>query len=515
MSSTIYFADQAIDESSFHSGARKIAAVLKDSGVEPDDAIAILMRNEPVYLQIIEACRYVGARYVALNWHGSAAEIAHILEDSQSKVLIAHQDLLDALSGNEVFNQQSDKISVFSCSTPKSIADKYNLDSSEKQSTAQSLESAIDKSEEIATEPQKVRGLFAYTSGSTGRPKGITRPASPDAPDRYMMYQMLGQGFMFLQPGDKFYMAAPMYHSAPNTLSLSALATPEVDIYIEPQFDPEAFLKAVEEHKISHAYIVPTMMVRLLKLPQEMRSKYDVSSLRYSVSTGSPCPVDVKEAMIDWFGPVFNESYGASELGFMTLISSTEAQEKPGSVGRAREGTAIKIYDDELNELPAGETGTIYIHSMLASGFGYTNSEGDLSDQELGGFATVGDVGYLDEEGFLFISDRKKEMIISGGANIFPSEIEAEILRLPEILDCAVFGAPDEEFGEKIVAAVQLQADSELSLNDLQQALEGNLARFKMPRKLDIHDALPREDSGKIFKKRLKDPYWEDAGRKV
>ena len=182
MSSTIYFADQAVDESSFHSGARKIAAVLKASGVEPDDAIAILMRNEPAYLQIIEACRYVGARYVALNWHGSAVEIAHILEDSQSKVLIAHLDLLDALSGNEVFNQQSDKISVFCCNTPKSIAEKYNLDSSEKQSTAQSLESAIDNSEEITSEPQKVRGLFAYTSGSTGRPKGITRPASPDAP---------------------------------------------------------------------------------------------------------------------------------------------------------------------------------------------------------------------------------------------------------------------------------------------------------------------------------------------
>ncbi len=515
MTSHTVFAGQALPEEAFQSSARKIASILDSHGVQPDDAIAILMRNEPMYLQIIEACRYVGARYVALNWHGSAAEIAHILEDSKAKVLLGHSDLLKALSDHAVFTEQLANIIVLSQPTPHSIVERYSLGEATESGRYQDLRMAIGEAEETTSEPQKVRGLFAYTSGSTGRPKGIVRPSNPDAPDRYMMYQMLAQGFMFLQPGDKFFMSAPMYHSAPNTLSLSALSAADVDIYIEPQFDPEDFLKTIEREKITHAYIVPTMMIRLLKLPQAVREQYDVSSLRYSVSTGSPCPVDVKQAMIDWFGPIFYESYGASELGFMTLISATEAQEKPGSVGRAREGTAIKILNDELQELGPGETGTIYIHSMLASGFGYTNSEGDLSDQELGGFATVGDVGYLDKEGFLFINDRKKEMIISGGANIFPSEIEAEILRLPQILDCAVFGAPDEEFGEKIVAAVQLQNGETLSLSDLQNALEGQLARFKMPRKLDVHELLPREDSGKIFKKRLKDPYWEGAGRQI
>lgn len=515
MPSHTVFAGHALHEEDFQRNAKKIASILDAQGVQPDDAIAILMRNEPMYLQIIEACRYVGARYVALNWHGSAAEIAHILEDSKAKVLLGHSDLLNVLSEHTVFTEQIDSIAVLAQSTPQSIVERYGLETVAEGGQYQNLHTVIEEAEEIASAPQKVRGLFAYTSGSTGRPKGIVRPSNPDAPDRYMMYQMLAQGFMFLQPGDKFYMAAPMYHSAPNTLSLSALSAADVDIYIEPQFDPEDFLKTVERENITHAYIVPTMMIRLLKLPESVRNQYDISSLRYSVSTGSPCPVDVKQAMIDWFGPIFYESYGASELGFMTLISATEAQEKPGSVGRAREGTAIKIFNDELQELGAGETGTIYIHSMLASGFGYTNSEGDLSDQELGGFATVGDVGYLDDDGFLFISDRKKEMIISGGANIFPTEIEAEILRLPEVLDCAVFGAPDEEFGEKIVAAVQLQNGETLTLSDLQNALEGQLARFKMPRKLDIHETLPREDSGKIFKKRLKDPYWEGAGRQI
>jgi len=175
----------------------------------------------------------------------------------------------------------------------------------------------------------------------------------------------------------------------------------------------------------------------------------------------------------------------------------------------------IKILNDDLQELPLGETGTIYIFSEMGAGFSYTNSEGDLADQELNGYATVGDIGYLDHDNYLFISDRKKEMIISGGANIFPSEIEAEIIKMPKISDCAVFGAPNEEFGESIVAAVQLQDDETLSLKELQEFLQGNLARFKMPRTLDIHDNLPREDSGKIFKKRLKDPYWEGKGRTI
>jgi len=507
MSGNLHFGGQTLDRSVFEQRCKQAASVLKAQGVQPDDAVAILLRNEPAYLCLIEACRYVGARYVALNWHGSAAEIAHILEDSQAKVLIGHSDLLEGIS-DHVGNT-----SVFSIATPASIVSRYSL--SQGSSQFPDFDAAADDAAPIATAAEKLRGLFAYTSGSTGRPKGIKRPADPDGPDRYMMYQLFAQALLQVNAGDKFYVAAPLYHSAPNTLSLSAFASGNVDLIIEPQFDPEQFLQAVERYKITHAYIVPTMMVRLLKLPQTIRQQYDVSSLRYSISTGSPCPIEVKKSMIDWFGSIFYESYGASELGFMTLISSDEAKVKPGSVGRAREGMRIKILNDDLQELPLGETGTIYIFSEMGAGFSYTNSEGDLADQELNGYATVGDIGYLDHDNYLFISDRKKEMIISGGANIFPSEIEAEIIKMPKISDCAVFGAPNEEFGESIVAAVQLQDDETLSLTELQEFLQGNLARFKMPRTLDIHDNLPREDSGKIFKKRLKDPYWEGKGRTI
>jgi long-chain acyl-CoA synthetase len=442
-----------------------------------------------------------------LNWHGSTEEIAHILSDSNAKVLLVHSDLLPKID--------RDLTSVGILSIPSPTPSSQGKSRPAADIEYPDFNALANAASPIAGPAEKVRGLFAYTSGSTGRPKGIQRPDRPELPDRYGMYQMLAKTFMLLEPSDTFYMSAPLYHSAPNTLSLSALAADDVNIIIDPQFDPEGFLATVEKHQISHAYIVPTMMVRLLKLPQIIRDKYNVSSLRYSVSTGSPCPIDVKRSMIDWFGPIFYESYGASELGFMTLISSAEAIAKPGSVGRAREGTHIKILADDMSELPAQQTGSIFIHAQATSGFSYTNSEGDLDDQHNNDYATVGDIGHLDSEGYLFISDRRKEMVISGGANIFPSEIEAEILKMDSVIDCAVFGAPDPEFGESIVAAVQLAANTSLTLQQLRDFLEPHLARFKMPRILDIHDQLPREDSGKIFKKHLKAPYWEGQGRKI
>jgi long-chain acyl-CoA synthetase len=325
----------------------------------------------------------------------------------------------------------------------------------------------------------------------------------------------LAKNLLQLEPGDKFYVSAPIYHSAPNALSVMAVADAGIDVFIDPKFDPENFLKMVEKYQITHAYVVPTMMVRFLKLPQEVREKYDISSLRYTVGTGSPCPVDVKQKMIDWMGPIFNESYGASELGFMTLISSTEAQQKPGSVGRILPGGTIKIYDDDKNELPVGEIGTIYIHLPMFGTFDYTNSEGALANNQIEEFTTVGDMGYLDEDDYLYICDRKKDMIISGGANIFPAEIEAEIIKIPEVKDCAVFGAPDAEFGEKIVAAVELADGVILSLEEMSEKLTGKIAKFKFPRVLDIHDSLPREDTGKIFKAKLREPYWKNQKNKV
>lgn len=462
------------------------------------------MRNAPEYLAVIEACRYVECYYVPLNWHASAQEIVHILDDSKTAVLIGHSDLIDGLN-----NEDLGQIQILHIPTPLEITRPYALPPASSNLTdSEDLNELLRDTPAIDASPLRFRGMFSYTSGSTGRPKGIKREVDESSPDKYEVYRGLSKSLMNLEPSDRFYVSAPMYHSAPNALSMSCIASGHADIYIDPKFDAEQFLADIDRHKITHTYIVPTMMVRLLKLPEDVKARYNLSSLRFALSTGSACPAEVKQAMIEWFGPIFFESYGASEIGFMTLISSAEAANKPGSVGKVLPGGSIKILDDEKQVLPVGEPGSIYVYLPMFGPFKYTNAEGDLADLHVDGHTTVGDVGYLDEDGYLFINDRKKDMIISGGANIFPAEIEAVLIEMPEVLDCAIFGAPHVEFGETIVAAVQCTGQKQLTLEQIHAFLEGKLARFKFPRKLDLHDALPREDSGKIFKQRLRSPYW-------
>jgi long-chain acyl-CoA synthetase len=247
------------------------------------------------------------------------------------------------------------------------------------------------------------------------------------------------------------------------------------------------------------------MMIRLLKLPQTIREQYNLDSLKYALSTGSPCPADIKKAMIEWFGPIFYESYGASEIGFMTLISSSEALEKPGSVGKVVAGGAIKILNENKQELGTQQSGLIYVDLPMFGKFDYTNFDGDSSEYTYQNYISVGDIGFLDEEGYLFINDRQKDMIISGGANIFPLEIESVLIQMNDIVDCAIYGSPHPEFGEMVVAAVQCQPGKIITLEQMHEYLDSKLARFKFPRKLDIHQKLPREDSGKIFKQKLRE----------
>jgi len=491
--------------------ARKTATVLSRFGVVEDSVIAVLMRNDMQIIEIVEACRLVGARYVMLNWHAPAKEIAHILKDSQALLLLAHDDLLAKLDIKELGSTP-----ILSIEVPKEIAAAYGSGETHVfPETIKKLGELKNTAEQFGGEPLRFRGLFAYTSGSTGMPKGIKRNTDPTSADPYMVYANLARDMMHAVPGDKFLVAAPLYHSAPHALSMFAMASSYMDIVIVPKFDPIEFMELLQFHQITHVYIVPTMMIRLLKLPREIRDQYDLSSLRFALSTGSPWPTEIKSAMIDWLGPIFYESYGASEIGFMTLISSEEAARKPGSVGKILPGGSIKILDDAMNEYPVGEAGTIYVKLPLFGEFTYSNSDGLMVDQRYEGHATVGDMGHLDEEGYLFIGDRKKDMIISGGANIFPAEIEAELIKMPQVADCAVFGAPHPEFGEQVVAAVQCAVGASLTLDEVRDYLTPLLAKFKIPRKLDIHDSIPREDSGKIFKKRLRDPYWEQEGKNI
>jgi long-chain acyl-CoA synthetase len=509
LTGNLYFNGQRTDRAVFTERAQRLATYLGSVGVQTDGVVAILMRNDTTYLEVMEACRYVGASYVTLNWHSSKTEIEHILDDSGAQVLIGHADLTAPFGVNI-----SAQTPIIAIQTPEAVLKNYKTDN-QRNDGQLDYEQCLADHQPITTPPERFKGIFAYTSGSTGRPKGIKRTTDPDRPDPFMIYAGLARQVLQANAGDKFCVAAPLYHSAPNALSMFCMAAGDVDVYVEAKFDPEAFLADIERYKLTHAYIVPTMMIRMLKLPQAVKNKYDTSSWRYGISTGSPWPADVKTAMIDWFGPIFYESYGASEIGFMTLISSEEALQRPGSVGKVLPGGSIKILDDDRNELAPGDTGGIYVHLPMFGTFAYTNVEGDLEGQKYLDHASVGDVGHLDDDGYLYISDRKKDMIISGGANVFPSEIESVLIEMDEVADCAVFGAPDPEYGERIVAAVQPMPDCTLDIEQMRAFLGTKLAKFKIPRKLDLHEALPREDSGKIFKNRLREPYWAEQKTKI
>lgn len=498
----------------FELRARKLASVLQKQGIGENDTVAILMRNDPRYFEIIQACRYLGAYYVPLNWHSVFSDIEHIVLDAKAKILVAHSDLIAAFGHNSFSN-----ILVKFFETPAEIQQSFSLtdelcrlSENRKQNAVEyadqnDLEELLAKATPTQSDCKPFRGMFAYTSGSTGRPKGIKRKIDDSETDKYTVYQALAASLMQLKENSRFLVAAPIYHSAPNTLTLCSLAANNVDIFIEVKFDAESFLRSIQNNKISHIYIVPTMMIRLLKLPPQIREQYDVSSLQYALSTGSACPSDVKAAMIDWFGPIFYESYGASEIGFMTLISSAESKLKPGSVGKVLSGGSIKILSDTKEEMKVGESGLIYVDLPMFGEFSYTNADNTSDDIAFKRHISVGDIGYLDNEGYLFINDRKKDMIISGGVNIFPLEIESVLINMEQIVDCAIIGVPHSEFGEMVVAAVQCKPLQTVSLEQVRDFLEGKLAHYKFPRKIDLHTSLPREDSGKIFKQRLREPY--------
>ena len=502
---SIFFNESKIGLQEFDDNVKKLATVLHAKGLQAGGVIAILLRNDVRQFELIEACRYLEISFVPLNWHATGSELQHILADSGASVLVAHADLASA-----AINELSDQLSILVYPTPENILASYNIQKQEKtllESRCEDIITLLENANPITTGIKPFRGIFSYTSGSTGRPKGILRQVSQSQSDPYSVYEGLARTLLKLEKGDRFYISAPIYHSAPNALSLCCIAARDVDMYIEPKFEAEKFLADIERYEITHTYIVPTMMIRLLKLPKEVKEKYNISSLKFGISSGSAWPADVKHAMIDWFGPIFYESYGASEIGFMTLISSEEAIKKPGSVGKILAGGSIKILDDDKNELAVGESGSIYVYLPMFGDFSYTNSTEKESDERYQGHTTVGDIGYVDEQGYLYINDRKKDMIISGGANIFPAEIEAAMIEMPQILDCAVFGIADKEFGEKIVVAVTCQIGYSLTLEQVHGFLDGKISRFKYPRKLDLHDSLPREESGKVFKQRLKVAY--------
>jgi long-chain acyl-CoA synthetase len=352
-----------------------------------------------------------------------------------------------------------------------------------------------------------------YTSGTTGRPKGVRRqPLTPEQDARAAPYRERVYG---LVPGVRTMVPGPLYHSAPNAFALRAARAASL-IALLPRFDPVGFLEMVERHRIEAMFMVPTMFVRLLKLPEEVRSRYDLSSLRFVMHAAAPCPPEVKRAMIAWLGPVVHEFYGSTESGAVTVVDSAEWLERPGTVGRPIQGGAVRIYDDAGRRLGPGEVGEVYTRLEFLPDFTYHQLPDKRAEIDREGFITSGDVGYLDEAGYLFLCDRKRDMVISGGVNIYPAEIEAVLVGCPGVKDCAVFGIPDAEFGEQLLAVIEPQPGVPApSVAEVRAYLAQHLADYKVPKRIELRSDLPREDSGKIFKRRLRDPYWANAGRAI
>jgi long-chain acyl-CoA synthetase len=469
-------------------------------GIGAGDRVAVLLRNSIEFLEASIATVPLGASAVPINWHWRGEEIAHVLSDSGAKALIAHADLWPAIAASVpdgvvliVVPSTSDEVEEL----PEGVL---------------WWPEWLARNEPWAEPPEAAPVSVIYTSGTTGRPKGVVRTPATDG-QREATQALLGQIFG-LAPGERTVIPAPMYHTAPNVYALSA-AIRGMDMTIMPSFDAEEFLRIVAEHRITVAQMVPTMFVRMLALPEQVRSRYDLSSLCWIVHAAAPCPQDVKRAMIEWLGPIVAEYYGGTETGPVVYCTSEEWLAHPGTVGRPIERAAVKVLDAEGGELPTGESGEIYMWLDTWPDFTYAGDEEKRRSVERDGLVSCGDIGYLDADGYLYLNDRRSDMVISGGVNIYPAEIEACLQSLEGIRDCAVFGVPDDEFGEALAAHVELEDGEQLTADDVRDHVRSRLAAYKTPRVVEFSDALPREDSGKIFKRRLREPYWRGRERAI
>lgn len=503
MTATIHFDDRPEPRHDFQARCERSVAALHELGIGPGRVVALMLHNEPLVLELMLAARTLGAHCCLVNWHFKSAEAGHVLSDSGAGVLIVHADLIA-----QIREGIPKSVRVFEAQPRSRTIDAFALQGRLPEPPTgwdaweAHRDAIVTPREPLA--PRPPGSIMAYTSGTTGLPKGIRREAP--TPDQVRQLAEAVRVVLGIEAGMRALVSAPMYHSAPASYVVQA-ALQDAHLWIEPRFDAEATLRLLQSERITHAYLVPTMFTRLLRLPADVRARYALDSLQFVACAGSPFPADIKARMIDWWGPVIHESYGASELGWITHIDSHEALRKPGSVGRAVSGTVLRIFSDAGVELPAGGTGLIHARSAAVPDFTYANNDEARRRVEHAGLWTLRDVGYLDDDGYLYIVDRQSDMVISGGVNIYPAEIEAMLATLPGVSDCAIFGVPDEEFGESLVAAVHAAPDATLSAEIVQAFLRERLAGYKVPRSVVFDSDLPREDTGKIFKRKLRERY--------
>ena len=479
---------ESISFSQLSARSNQCAGWLRSQGIKRGDRIALFMENRPEFIEISWAGINSGLFFTPISTHLKPAEIAFILNDCDARVLFASEQTLAQLPDISRCPSLERIISVGETNAP---------DSEYRQLIAAHTESPSSG---------EVRGApMMYSSGTTGRPKGILPIAEEVSPEEPTPLAKLLTSLYSFSSQTIYLSPAPLYHTAPLKFSLAVMGMGGTAVICE-RFDAATALSFIERYRVTHSQWVPTMFSRFLKLPENIRNRYDYTSQQVVIHAAAPCPLRVKRAMIDWWGPILYEYYGGSESIGLCAISPQEFELHPGSVGRAVKGKP-HILDEFGNEMPRGETGTIYFEGGGTFSY-HKDPERTRAAHTEAGWNTLGDLGYLDDEGYLYLSERRQDLIISGGVNIYPREAEDLLIEHPDVADVAVFGIPNQEYGEEVKACVQL-VDPSTACDSMERALieycEHSLSRIKCPRSIDFLDELPRHPNGKLLKRELKE----------
>ena len=482
--------------------ANQVVHALRALGLETGDVVATVVPNGVEMLELYVAALQAGWYLVPINHHLVAPEIAYILADAEASVLVGHERFAAACT------EAAETAGVPSAGR-LAVGDIAGF------APYAGLRDAQPTS---LPEGRTIGDVMNYTSGTTGHPKGVHRKLSGLTPEEAAL-GLCGLLFLFsIMPRDDnvHLVGSPLYHTAVMRFAGGSLHLGHTLVVMD-KWDPGEMLALIERHRVTTSHMVPTQFNRLLALPEEVRHRDDLSSLRHMIHAAAPCPIEVKRRMIDWWGPVIDEYYAASEGGG-TLVNTADWLTHPGTVGRPWPISEIAIFDDEGRRLETpGEVGTVYM-AMQTGSFEYHKDRAKTTANRIGDFFTVGDIGYLDDEGYLYLRDRKTDLIISGGANIYPAEVEAVLFEHPAVADVAVFGVPDEDWGEQVKAVVEpgdgFVPGPELSA-DIMAFCAGRLAGYKTPKTVDFVDEMPRDPNGKLYKRRLRDPFWEGRERVI
>lgn len=487
--------DEVVSYDELHARSRRVAALLHDAGLRRGDGVALVLPNRREFLEITWGCQLSGLYYTAVNTHFTADEVAYVIADSDARAVFVDASMAE-LAAHLV-----DRVEI-----PVVVGGTLP--------GWRAYEDAITAAGEAP--PLSDGSEMLYSSGTTGRPKAVRRPLPTDGNGSWaqsVLEQALSKRYG-MAPDGVYLSPAPLYHAAGVNYTMAAHRVGAATILM-PRFDAETVLRLIAEHRVTHAQFVPTMFVRMLKLPERVRKSYDVSSLQRVIHAAAPCPVDVKYAMLDWFGPIIEEYYGGTEGFAGCTIGPQEWLAHPGSVGKPF--SPVHVLSEDGVELPLGESGELFFEGGPQFEY-FKDPAKTASVANDRGWRSLGDMGYVDADGYLYLTDRASFMIVSGGVNIYPQEAENLLVVHPKLVDAAVFGVPNDEFGEEVKAVVQpadgIVAGPELAAELIAYCRE-HLATYKCPRTIEFDRDLPRDPNGKLYKRRIRDRYWRGRTSRI